>query len=263
MSLIEEAKELIDGMMPWDALAVYMTKVRSIMDSRDEAFASVVEAGAFRLEMKRGELHWEFFMPKTSAAATACRKEVIFMWEEFVPGMEFTCEREVSIPYRMCGDRGFESAVRSFLPETMAVLVIEDINAAGEKIRISDLDSIKIQVKDMIESGRFENKFETYLHIDTKSPYDFYRIAKEIRTALEYTLCDLSDGVRRFLSCGQFTYDCSVEGDNLLFNCVEGGTDLVEDFTNRVKFELVVVSARQDYEPRSESITIKVDSSIK
>lgn len=263
MSLIEEAKIHIDDMKPWDALASYMTKVCSIMDSRDEAFASVIEAGAFQLEMKYGELRWEFIMPQ-SKNVISCRQEITFIWEDFIPGTEFSCSRVISIPYRNCGNCGFESAIRSFLPETMAVLVIEDINAAGEKIRISELDSIKTQVKDMIESGRFEDKFETYLYIDTKSPYDFYRIAKEIRTALEYTLCDFSDGVRRFLSCGQFIYDCSVEGDNLLFNCnMEGDTDLVEDFTNRVKFELVVVSARQDYEPRSESITIKVDSSIK
>lgn len=133
MNLIEEAKEQIDGMMPWDALAAYMTKVRGIMDSRDEAFASVIEAGAFRLEMKRGELHWEFFMPKTSAAATTCRKEVIFMWEEFVPGMEVSYTKDISIPYRDCGIEGLVSVIKAEMNEVMANLLANDLLEASEE----------------------------------------------------------------------------------------------------------------------------------
>ena len=127
IGLVEKAKEHISDMKPWDILGLYMTKVRSIMNIEDEAFASVVEAGSFRLDMRYGELRWEFFMPRTSSAVTSCRKEITFLWDEFVPGEAISYVKEIAIPYRDCGIEGFVSVVKAEMGEVMARKLANDL----------------------------------------------------------------------------------------------------------------------------------------
>lgn len=135
VGLIEEAKEHIDAMKPWDILGLYMTKTRGVMDANDEAFASVVEAGAFRLEMKRGELYWEFAMPKTNTAVISCRQEITFLWDEFVPEADvISYRKEIAIPYRDVGIAGFISVVKAEMNETMARKLAHDLLETDKEV---------------------------------------------------------------------------------------------------------------------------------
>ena len=132
IDLIEEAKERIAEMAPWEILEAYMMKVGGIMDASDEAFASVVEAGAFRLQMRYGELLWEFFMPKTSTAASSCRQEIAFLWDEFVPEADaISYRKEIHIPYRDCGISGFLSVIKAEMNEAMARALANDLLEAS------------------------------------------------------------------------------------------------------------------------------------
>lgn len=125
--LIKKVEEEISEMYPWDVMSRYVEIMDRIMNIEDEVFASVVEAGSFRLDMRYGELRWEFFMPRTSSAVTSCRKEITFLWDEFVPGEAISYVKEIAIPYRDCGIEGFVSVVKAEMGEVMARKLANDL----------------------------------------------------------------------------------------------------------------------------------------
>lgn len=75
---IEAVKEIINYMAPWDIMKRYLYKA-SLYDN--EAFSRIVECGTFWLEMKRGELHWQFFMPSTYIVLSASPHNFSISWD--------------------------------------------------------------------------------------------------------------------------------------------------------------------------------------
>ena len=144
--IVDIVKEKIDAMKPWDILGLYMAKANGLaalswedqefgIPDMDAAFMAIVEAGSFRLNMRHGELHWEFFMPKSSNVYKGgSGHKVRICWDEFVPDTVVSYTKEISIPYRDCGIEGFISVVKAEMNETMARKLAMDLVEASEEM---------------------------------------------------------------------------------------------------------------------------------
>lgn len=145
--IVNIVKNKIQEMKPWDILGLYMTKANKFANlswedqefggipDMDAAFMAVVEAGTFRLDMRYGELHWVFFMPRTSDVYRAgSGHKIQIYWNEFIPGMGNTYVKEVGIPYRDCGIEGFISVVKAEMNEAMARKLANDLLETSEGV---------------------------------------------------------------------------------------------------------------------------------
>ena len=136
--IINIVKEKINGMEPWEIMAFYMDTANKFMTlsledrefgipDMDAAIMAIVEAGSFQLNMWYGELHWRFDMPKNSDVHRGSEQKVRIYWDEFILGTENTYTKEIAIPYRNCGIKGFVSVVEAEMDEVMARELANDL----------------------------------------------------------------------------------------------------------------------------------------
>ena len=141
MDMIKNVKTKIDDMKPWEIMERYMLTANKYentpweeqefggIPAEDEALFGIVEAGAFRLSMKYGELQWLFDMPSSKESSMSGRPHTInIYWDEFVPEADaISYRKEIHIPYRDCGISGFVHVIRKEMDETMARKLANDL----------------------------------------------------------------------------------------------------------------------------------------
>ena len=238
--LIKEAKRKIAEMPPYEVLALCFHKYQQgIFSLADMAFIAAVSKAVIHVEMSRGELYWKLTMSNDVPSVSENFYEVTISWNGYIPNSpdDYSYIKTLVIPYEECKFDVFVSTLQEEMPIVLVDTVMADINLAFSQI-IEDEETIQKRIMiDLLESGKFNEIFMKFLRFgDSINKFDY---AREIESALVYTLQQCGKPICRLFASGTFIYDM-YEGE-ILFEVVGEEFREVDD-----NFKLKVIIREND-----------------
>lgn len=226
--IVNEVYEEICNMTVAEVMVAFLERSRKLL-LKEEAFIAVVSSGKFYLEMARGELNWEFIFPDKKPAVSDNFHSITISWKEVVKRTEI--EKEITIPYEICGFDTFIEIIQAEMPEWLANHMAAHVLDIINKKSVDESDANKCQAIDVIKSGEFNEKFMECLKFGDS--VNKFEIARAIESALVHTLHQYGETTRRLLASGTFVYDM-YEGEIVFEVIGEDFKEVNDDFKLRV-----------------------------